>query len=481
MTPNGRRREVMDPPGESAATPKPTLEHQQRATKSSNGRTAEKPKRTQRERLLDAMVELCAQAGYQGVSIEQLCARAGVSPATFYEQFDSKEDCLLAAYRAVTGRVFGQMGAVAPNGDWSEAARAALSGLLRALQSDPNAGQVLFIEGLAGGTGMREERRRVLSELELRAGEFLDSRPKDSRTLDIPVMAVIGALRHVVSRRLRTHAADQLPSLQKDMLIWLESYAIPAGAARWSTGPNALSEATPAQGRLPAPSGPRWTPERLPPGRHGLSAEVIARSQRTRLIFGTAEVMMAKGYQNATIADIVAAAGVARPVFYEHFSDKQHAFLEAQQYPTQFILDRCAEAYYSAKDWPERVWRCFATLIGLIVANPAVSHLRLVECYAAGPVAVRHAEEITRSFTIFVEEGYHYREQARSQPRLCSQAIAGAFFEIVQRHVAQGDLGSLAARLPQLTYIAIAPFTGAEEAIELVEEIRGQEGGGGGS
>jgi AcrR family transcriptional regulator len=255
------------------------------------------------------------------------------------------------------------------------------------------------------------------------------------------------------------------------VLAWLQSYAISAERARWSTSPEALLGLGAAQERSSAPSGPAWKPERLPPGRHGLAAEVIARSQHTRLIFGTAEVMMAKGYQSATVEDIVAAAGVAKPVFYEHFTDKQHAFLEAQQYPTQFILDRCAEAYYSASEWPERVWRCFEVLIELIVSNPAISHLRLVECYAAGPIAARRAEEITRSFTIFVEEGYHYREEAHSLPRLCSQAIAGAFFEIVQRHVAQGDLAPLAARLPQLTYIAIAPFTGAEEAIGLVEEM----------
>jgi AcrR family transcriptional regulator len=465
----------MNPPRESAmprSAGKAAPERLKRSGRSSKGSAEEKPKPAQRERLLDAMIELCGQTGYQGVSIEQLCSRAGVSPATFYEQFDSKEDCLLAAYRAIAERVFHRMGAVAGNGDWSGAARAALGGLLDALQSDPHAGRVLFTEGLAGGGAMREERRRVLCEFERRAQEFLDSTPKDSKTIDIPVMAVVGALRHIVSRRLRTHAANQLPSLEKDVLTWLESYAIPAARARWSTSPKALLDLAPAQERVPAPSGPGWTPERLPPGRHGLPAEVVARSQRTRLIYGTAEVMMAKGYQDATIADIVAAAGVARPVFYEHFADKQHAFLEAQQHPTQYILDRCAQAYYSAKEWPERVWRCFDTLIGLIVANPAISHLRLVECYAAGPTAIRRAEEITRSFTIFVEEGYHYLEYARSLPRLCSQAVAGAFFEVVQRHIAEGEAAALAACLPQLTYIAIAPFTGAQEAIELVEEMK---------
>ena len=57
---------------------------------------------------------------------------------------------------------------------------------------------------------------------------------------------------------------------------------------------------------------------------------------------------MAKGYANATVADIVARAGVARDVFYEHFTDKEHAFLEAQQHPVQHIVDTCASAYFSA-------------------------------------------------------------------------------------------------------------------------------------
>jgi hypothetical protein len=55
---------------------------------------------------------------------------------------------------------------------------------------------------------------------------------------------------------------------------------------------------------------------------------------------------------------------------------------------------------------------------------------------------------------------------------MCSEAITGAIFEIIQRHVAQGDVTSLPMQLPQLVYIAIAPFIGCDKAIELVEEIR---------
>jgi AcrR family transcriptional regulator len=424
------------------------------------------------------MIELSAKSGYQSVSITQVSSRARVSSATFYEQFEGKEDCLLAAYRAVAEHIFEQMQPMAQDGgNWPDTARAALGRVLRALRSDPEGGRMLFIEALAGGPLIREERKRVLAEVERRVQDFLDSTPRDGDTLDIPVTAVVGAVRSIVSRRLRTDAEDQLPLLVDDMITWLESYAVPAGGARWITSTDALLP--PAQERASA-RGAR-APARLPRGRHGLSAGVVARSQRTRIIYATAEVTMAKGYASTTVTDIVAQAGVARDVFYEHFTDKQHAFLEAQQHPTQHLLDTCAAAYFAAGEWPERVWSGLDTLIGMIASNPAISHLRLVECYAAGPAAIRRAEEITRSFTIFLEEGYGYRPQARELPHLCSEAITGAIFEVIQEHIARGETAALARQLPRLTYVVIAPFTGPEEAIRLVRQISARHLAAGGS
>ncbi len=366
--------------------------------------------------------------------------------ATPYEQLGDRDDRMLAACRAVAGDVFGQMGPVAGAQDWSDAARLALGGLLSVLRDDPGALRVLFVDGLAGGGGIRAERKRVAAEFERLVQAFLDSPPKGGNALDIPATAVMGALRNITAGHLRTHDEDRLALLIDDGLAWVESYAIPAGQARWSTGAHALLAAAPS---LPA----RW----------------VARSQHERILDATAEVMKAKGYARATVAGILAQAGVSREVFYEHFSDKQHAFLEAQQHPTQYFLDACSAAYFSAQQWPERIWKGLRTMLGLIAANPALSHLRLVECYRAGPAAIRRAEEITRSFTFFLEEGYSYRPAAHQLPRLSSDAIAGAIFEVIQRAVAHGDAAQLTRQLPQIAYIAITPFTGHEQAVDLLE------------
>jgi len=216
-------------------------------------------------------------------------------------------------------------------------------------------------------------------------------------------------------------------------------------------------------------------PVRLPRGRHGLPAGLVARSRRMRIIWATAEVVQQKGYPNASVSDIVAAAGVARDVFYEHFENKQHAFLEAEQFVAQYVLDICTRAYFSAERWPERVWRGLRALTGLIAGFPALAHLRLVECYAAGPAAVRSTEELLRAAAIFLEEGYSYHPGAQALPRSFSQAITGAIFELIYREVAKGDAASVPRLLPRLAYVAIAPFSGPDAAIRLVEELSSSE------
>lgn len=428
-------------------------------------------KPTQRDRLVDAMIELCARIGYQDVSVAQVSSRAGVSSATFYEQFGGKEACLLAAFEAARERVFRQIGQTTTSEAWSDAARDSLKGLFAGLQADPAAGRLLFVEALAGGAVVREERERALAAQEKRVHDYLVSRPAGSETLDIPVAALSGARRYIVSRHLRTHSEDLLPSRIDDILTWMGCYAIPAGQERWSEGPGALLQSPASASQLsPSPEASDGRPERLPRGRHGLPPSVVARSQRTRIVAGTADVIAAKGYTSATVADIVSAAGVSRDVFYDHFADKQNAYLEAQQFATQAILSTCAAAYFSATDWPERVWRALDSLLKLVAEHPAIAQLRLVECYAAGEVAVRSTEELVRAAAIFLEEGFGYRAKEDPLPRLCAQAISGAILEMISQHVARNDTTELPSHLPQLTYIALAPFIGTEEAIRSVTE-----------
>jgi AcrR family transcriptional regulator len=429
----------------------------------------------QRDRLIQAMIELAAERGFREVTVAGVSSRAGVSSATFYEQFRNKEACLVCAHQESAERVLRATRDAIDRLQRSrartpEALRAALKMLMVTIQREPDAARVLFIESLSGAPRLREESVRLLDRMESGTEAAIDSVASEQGPIDLPAIAVVGAVRNIVSRRLRVHGEDRLQRIVDPLAEWILSYQLPAGSTRWTNQPH-FAGGIHAGSASSAAAIESFRRARLPRGRHGLTPGQVIRSQRTRIISATAEVTMEKGYTATTVADIVAAAGVAKDAFYEHFQDKEHAFLEAQQHPTQFILDRCAEAYFRVPDWPHRLWNHLETLVELINENPAISHLRLVECYAAGPVAVQRAEEITRAFNIFLEEGYQYCGEGRERPRLFSEAITGAIFEIIRSHTARGEPWRLVGLLPQLTYLGLAPFLGGAEAIELIEQL----------
>lgn len=59
--------------------------------------------------------------------------------------------------------------------------------------------------------------------------------------------------------------------------------------------------------------------QRLPSGRHQLSREQVASSQRERLFAAVIAVVGERGWSATRIADVVARAGVSRATFYAHF------------------------------------------------------------------------------------------------------------------------------------------------------------------
>lgn len=67
--------------------------------------TATRTDETIRRDLIGALASCVAEKGYASTTIADIVAVARVSKRTFYEHFDSKEDCLLALYEHVTGRL----------------------------------------------------------------------------------------------------------------------------------------------------------------------------------------------------------------------------------------------------------------------------------------------------------------------------------------------------------------------------------------
>ena len=123
-----------------------------RLPRGSHGVPAEVVRRNQRERLVAAMAEECAEAGYAEATVSGVAKRAGVSSLTFYKQFKSKRECMLAAHGALVGRLLEAL----DQGTEEEAAAAAkarrlLRTALAVFAADPPSARLLTVEILAAG------------------------------------------------------------------------------------------------------------------------------------------------------------------------------------------------------------------------------------------------------------------------------------------------------------------------------------------
>jgi AcrR family transcriptional regulator len=103
--------------------------------------------RPQRAKLLDAMVRVVAEKGYEAATVADAVKLARVSRGTFYELFESKEACLAAAYRlgqeVLAARV---SDAVSGAADWREELRLGLRAYLQTFDDEPLFARVYLLE-----------------------------------------------------------------------------------------------------------------------------------------------------------------------------------------------------------------------------------------------------------------------------------------------------------------------------------------------
>ncbi|HET6997129.1 MAG TPA: helix-turn-helix domain-containing protein [Solirubrobacterales bacterium] len=124
----------------------------QRLPSGAHGLPSELVARNQRERLVAAVAEACAERGYAEVSVADLVARAGISTATFYKLFAGKRECALEAHRELLVRLLEEVDrACATAADPEGKVRAGTRTVLALFAADPPTARLLTVEVLALG------------------------------------------------------------------------------------------------------------------------------------------------------------------------------------------------------------------------------------------------------------------------------------------------------------------------------------------
>src|SRR4051794_13889878 len=181
---------------------------------------------SQRGRLLAAMAEVVGTKGYGPVAVADVIAGAGVSRKTFYEHFDNKEECFLAAYDAGVELMLDAIDAAirdAVAGGSPAIARAGTARYLEMLAANPAFARTFLVEVLAAGPRALERRARVharfadqLATIHRAAGGGAEPSPPPH-----VFRACVGAIHELVTDHVLHRGAETVPSLL-DALVDVE-------------------------------------------------------------------------------------------------------------------------------------------------------------------------------------------------------------------------------------------------------------------
>ncbi|HYM54122.1 MAG TPA: TetR/AcrR family transcriptional regulator [Solirubrobacteraceae bacterium] len=410
--------------------------------------------RNQRTRIHGAMVEAVAENGYEGTSVKQVIGLAGVSRRSFYEQFANKEECFLATFDLLADRGLQRVSRayLEARGGLEGRLRAALGEFAETAASEHKAAVLVIVESqMAGAAGLLRLRRATTRCEQLLSRGFVES--QHTSPLPTPIVrGIAGGLHGALSARLRDGGSSEVDDFAEEMLRWTLLFQTPAAermaeqaAARLSRHVRDVSIAN---------------------GYDPVDAEPPSEDARERLLHNVLRLSVIDDYRELTAPQIAEEAGVSINAFFELFDGKNECFLAALDMLGDELLAIAADPGLVSSDWPQAVRRVIGELMRYLADHPLYAQTIAQQAFVAGADAVQRNLELAHGIATLLTEGAP--EEARCG--LALEGVAGAIWHTVRCQVTGGRIQLLPALSDYLAYVVLAPFIGADAAVEAVTE-----------
>lgn len=185
--------------------------------------------------------------------------------------------------------------------------------------------------------------------------------------------------------------------------------------------------------------------------------------KRQRILEGMLEAVGRQGYEQTTVQDAIEAAGLYRQVFYDSFTGKEDCYLQALDAGAAWVESAMREAaQMEDSNWRGQMRGALRGLLQFLDNRSEVGRALLVEVHAAGPRAVeKRTAEMARAaemIDLAREEG------DGAAPAISAEAVVAGILAVLHTRLAGEQESGFELLLPELMYLAVLPYFGADEA-----------------
>ena len=405
------------------------------------GHSPELVAQNQRERLLAAAVVAIAERGYEQTPVAELLKLSGISRTTFYQHFPGgKEECFLAAVDAAFATGLDAVEeACEGDGDWDAQMERAFEALALAIVDQPAAARIALVEVYAAGPTGLAHADEGLSRFAWSLTEALGRSPERAAVPPAIASGLAGGIRKVLESRVATGQAATLPELMPALREWALAYRNPPQPIR--------------------------RPRTRPP--LNSVSRFVVHDQVDRIFGAVAATVAEKGYPAMTLDDIVKSAGASLTTFYQHFDGKEQAFLAAYDSAMAQAEAAALPPLRWSRSWPQGVRAALEAYLSFWAAEPQWARIAMVDVLTAGQPGLEHRD---RSLGVFEEILRPGATLAPEASPLAVEAIGGAVHALIYEQIQRRGAEHLLQILPAVTFVALTPFTGPQEAIAVANK-----------
>jgi AcrR family transcriptional regulator len=184
--------------------------------------------------------------------------------------------------------------------------------------------------------------------------------------------------------------------------------------------------------------------------------------KRQRILRGMLEAVGIQGYEQATVQDAISNAGLYRQAFYDNFTDKEDCYLQAIDAGSAWIELAMRQATAGATSWRGQLRGALNGLLSFLDEQPAIGRALLVEVHAAGAAAVEKRTEAMERAAAMMDRA---REESNDvAPAISAEAVVAGIHAVLHTRLAARKAEDFNRLLPELMYLAVLPYFGAEAA-----------------
>lgn len=403
---------------------------------------------SQQQRLQAATIQVVASGGYEAVNVRDIVRLAKVSTRSFYEHFDSKEECVVRAYADVVHDArIGLIAAQMEGGDWSERLRRILVSFAQAVTDNPAAARLVLVDAYADGSAALDRAHTTEANFVSMLAKGISRPPGGVVVSHLVVEGMMAGVLHVARTRLL--AGGDLADAEGELMDWAGCFPGDASVAlarmdsRDVRGSAALLEMRERESRAASPGDDR--------------AAIIAAVSK----------LCAAGdfeYANLRVPVIRAAAGVSRRVFDAHFGGVEDCVLAALDQKVSMALADAATEQMAGSTWEGGVYRAISSLCGEIAGDALLARIASRGVFPRGSKGYRVRLDLATTAVEQIRAG----AGAEYRCELAAEASAGAVWMLFHHHALRSWNGRRPEISATLAYMALAPLVGGPAAIAAI-------------